>query len=235
MKCLNCVTECDASFCPMCGQPTSTGRTNWRSFSTSSLADMLRFRGRFLNTCGELLTRPWNVIANYTAGRRVRYSSPLLFLLTLGIYSVLLESWFAPEKNIEHNSYVLRLYEFSSGMYTLCLLPPLIPALRIAYRRHGIDRFNTPELLTAGIFLSALSFLIGILFLPLEIIAGQSSGISAIVFIAYCAVSIFKAFPIQPMRKAASHFILFIVLAALFLIIYVSVLELIPHFILGPA
>ncbi len=221
MKCLNCVTECDASFCPMCGQPTSTGRTNWRSFSTSSLADMLRFRGRFLNTCGELLTRPWNVIANYTAGRRVRYSSPLLFLLTLGIYSVLLESWFAPEK--------------SSGMYTLCLLPPLIPALRIAYRRHGIDRFNTPELLTAGIFLSALSFLIGILFLPLEIIAGQSSGISAIVFIAYCAVSIFKAFPIQPMRKAASHFILFIVLAALFLIIYVSVLELIPHFILGPA
>lgn len=234
MKCLNCGNECEDKFCPKCGQPTATARTTWRSFSTSSLADMLRFKGRFLHTCGELLIHPWTVISNYTAGRRVRYSSPLLFLLTLGIYSVLLTSWICPEEKIDHSTYIFRFYDFSSGMFTLFMLPPIILAARLAYRSHGARRFNIPELLTAGIFLSALSFIIDILLLPVNMMGFDTTTFSLIIFIAYSSVCIFKAFPVTPRWKAVMRFIWFLMLTAIFLCIYVAFFESIPQLMFGP-
>ena len=150
-KCLNCGNDCDDKFCPKCGQSTATGRTTWRSFSLTSLLEMLRFQGRNLHTCGELLLHPWTVIANYTAGRRVRYSSPLLFLLTLAILGTLLSSWAGLEDNDDRSSYLLRFHSFSSGMFTVCMIPPgdivtadCLPEIRhktiqhprTAYRRH---------------------------------------------------------------------------------------------------
>lgn len=233
MKCLNCGNECEDKFCPKCGQPTSTARTTWRSFSTSSLADMLRFKGRFLHTCGELLIHPWAVISNYTAGRRVRYSSPLLFLLTLGIYAVLLNSWLNPEDTVDHNMYLMRLYQFSSGMFTLCMLPPIILAVWLVYRNKGISRFNIPELLTAGIFLCALSFLIDILLLPFDRLIGDTSTISLVIFMGYCSACVFKAFPVTPWIRGAMHFIGFLIVAAILFCIYVVLLEALPHFMFG--
>ena len=233
MKCLNCGTECADKFCPSCGQSTSTARTTWKSFSTSSLADMLRFKGRFLNTCGELLIHPWDVISNYTAGRRVRYSSPLLFLLTLAIYSTLLYSWADLADNVEHNIYILRFYEFSSGMFTLCMLPPIILALRLIYRRHGLSRYNTPELFTAGIFLSALSFILDILLLPVNMLIGDTAEISLLLFLVYCSICILKAFPVRPHWKGILLFTCFLALSLLFLSFYMLMLALIPQFIFG--
>lgn len=233
MKCLNCGHECDDRFCPRCGQSTSTARTTWRSFSTSSLADMLRFKGRFLHTCGELLIHPWSVISNYTAGRRVRYSSPLLFLLTLAIYSTLLYSWADIDDNVEHNVYILRFYEFSSGMFTLFMLPPIILALRLVYRKHGLTRYNVPELFTAGIFLAALSFLLDILALPIVMFFGDTIAISTYIFLIYCSICILKAFPIKPRWKGILRFIWFLILCMTLLSIYMLTLELIPQSIFG--
>lgn len=233
MKCLNCGTECDGKFCPSCGQSTSTTRTTWKSFSISSLADMLRFKGRFLHTCGELLIHPWSVISNYTAGRRVRYSSPLLFLLTLAIYSTLLYSWADLDDNVEHNLYILRFYEFSSGMFTLCMLPPIIFALRLVYKRYGLTHYNVPELFTAGIFLSALSFILDILLLPISMLVGDTVEISLIVFLVYSSICILKAFPVRPRWKGILLFIWFLILGVIFLSFYMLTLELIPQLILG--
>lgn len=233
MKCLNCGNDCDDKYCPKCGQPTSTSRTTWRSFSTSSLADMLRFKGRFLHTCSDLLTHPWTVISNYTAGRRVRYSSPLLFLLTLAIYAALLTSWVGREPSIDRNIYLLRFYEFSSGMFTMCMLPPVILSLRIIYRKQGIRRFNFPELFTAGIFLCALSFLIDIVLLPFSLFMDSIADFSPIIFLIYCSICIFKVFPIRPYIKAIATFILFLILSIVSLTVYIIILEAVPQFIFG--
>lgn len=233
-KCLNCGNDCYDRFCPKCGQSTATGRTTWRSFSLTSLLEMLRFQGRNLHTCGELLLHPWTVIANYTAGRRVRYSSPLLFLLTLAILGTLLSSWAGLEDHDDRSSYLLRFHSFSSGMFTVCMLPPAILSLRIVYRKYGIKRYNTPELLIAGIYLSALSFLIDIILLPFDAWIIDTSGTNFTIFLVYCSVCVFKAFPIRPLWKAELRFIWFVILTGLFLGIYILALEEITKLILGP-
>lgn len=233
MKCLNCGKECEDRFCPSCGQPTQTSRTTWKSFSISSIADMLRFKGPFLYTCREMLLHPWRVIADYTAGRRVRYSSPLLFLLTLAIYAALLYSWADIDANVTSNIYIMRFYEFSSGMFTMCMLPPIILALRIIYRKRGVKRYNFPEIFTAGILLSALSFLIDILILPAAWWIDYTTEISLVVFLGYCSICIFKAFPVRPCWKSALLFINFMILCVVFLFFYMIILELIPQLIFG--
>lgn len=233
MKCLNCGADCDNKYCPECGQPTATSRTTWKSFSLSSLADMLRLKGRFLHTCGHLLLHPWRVIADYTAGRRARYSSPLLFMLTLGIYVTLLSSWIGIDVNddeVPFRVYLLRFYQFSSGMFALCMLPPAILALRIVYRNHGIHRFNIPELLIAGIFLCGLSYLLDILLMPLYLLGGISlysvaNTLSLLAFITYLIVAIFKAFPIRPRWKGVLVFIGFVILMLVFVVVYILIIE----------
>ncbi len=230
IKCLNCGHECHGKYCPECGQATSTARTTWKSFSIASIADMLRFKGPFLYTCQQLLIRPWKVIADYTAGRRVGYTSPLLLLLTLGIYSALLRTWLLGFKIEDYDETVmyLRIFNFSFGMGTFLLLPPLILAVRIVYKNSNIKRYNIPEILTAGIYLLAYSFLIEILTIPLDLVWGKAGIlIRNFMTLAMCSICLSKAAGIRNLGKAIVLFAVFLILSGILLIIYMAIVELI--------
>lgn len=232
MKCLNCGHECQGKYCPECGQPTSTTRTTWRSFSVASVADMLRFRGPFLHTCWMLLCRPWTVISDYTAGRRIRYTSPLLLLLTLGIYSSLLNTWLLGiPSDADEGIMFLKLYQFSFGMGMFIMLPPVILAVKAVYRKSNIGRYNAPEILIAGIFLSSYSLLLDIIFIPIEMVWDEDGNITTFVVFLVSSICLFKAAKIRSWLKAGLRYVLFWVVLLIFWTAYATIVELLLRFL----
>jgi len=187
---------------------------------------MLRFKGPFLHTCWMLLCCPWKVISDYTAGRRICYTSPLLLLLTLGIYSSLLNSWLLDGPNADDEQIVfLKFYQFSFGMGTFIMLPPVILALKAIFRKSNIGRYNAPEILIAGIFLSAYSLLLDIIFVPLEMVWDTVGDISMFMTLLMSSICLFKAARIKKWWKAAASFVVFCIVLVIFWAIYAGLVE----------
>jgi Protein of unknown function (DUF3667) len=84
--CLNCACHYRGAFCPHCGQKAST-----RRYSVGGVKDQLVDKYKFydnkeLFTLKEIIVRPGAVIANYLAGRRVRYAAPIpLLAVAVGV------------------------------------------------------------------------------------------------------------------------------------------------------
>jgi hypothetical protein len=81
--CLNCGELVAQRFCPACGQEVApTLQRPFREIAGEVLDETIALDSRFGHTLLPLLTRPGFLTAEYLAGRRARYTSPLkLYLL----------------------------------------------------------------------------------------------------------------------------------------------------------
>jgi len=80
--CLNCGSAAVREFCPECGQRNVELRAPWWTLAREALEDTFSFDSRLGRTVGPFLARPGHLTAEWCAGRRTRYSSPLrLYLL----------------------------------------------------------------------------------------------------------------------------------------------------------
>ena len=88
VKCLNCGTEFEGKFCPVCGQNAETGRFTMRFIFENLLAAFISKDGGIWFTFKNLFTRPGDMIVEILNGKRRRYFSPfptLIFVLTVYI------------------------------------------------------------------------------------------------------------------------------------------------------
>ncbi len=92
VHCLNCGHPLDLSdkYCPNCSQANSTKKLTLIDFFEEFLSNVLSYDSKILQTLAALLWRPGKITREYIAGRRLSYTNPFRFLLSLAIIYFLL-------------------------------------------------------------------------------------------------------------------------------------------------
>jgi hypothetical protein len=91
-SCLNCGHTLDISdrYCPNCAQINSTKKLALRDFVDEFLNSVINYDSRLWQTFYALLLRPGKITTDYIAGKRISYTNPFRFLLSLAfIYFIL--------------------------------------------------------------------------------------------------------------------------------------------------
>ena len=85
--CLNCGHPLDISdrFCPYCSQINSTKKLSLKDFFDEFFASFISYDSKLLKTLGALLLRPGKITRDYIDGKRMSYTNPFRFLLSLAI------------------------------------------------------------------------------------------------------------------------------------------------------
>tara|TARA_R110000868_G_scaffold30589_7_gene112973 strand:+ start:4039 stop:5172 length:1134 start_codon:yes stop_codon:yes gene_type:complete len=93
-ECKNCSHPLDISdkYCPNCSQINSNKKLSLNDFFNEFFASLISYDSKLLKTLGALLFRPGQITIDYIQGKRVRYTNPFRFLLSLSIIYFLLFS-----------------------------------------------------------------------------------------------------------------------------------------------
>ena len=218
--CLNCGAEVMGSYCHVCGQPVGTGRLSMRQVASDGVQSLLRLNRGFLYTVGNLLIRPWKVIADYIHGKRVRYTAPVALLVLLAFFSVLSDRWFSPEvvksATAETDVFLRIMTEAPALVYLLVMLPIILP-LRLVYRRYGGRRFNTAEYAVAAIYMMCPVLTVGILMTPFQGLISDTVelAITPLYNVVLGIVALLHAFPTGSALGKTLRIIGFLLLTAL--------------------
>ncbi|TVZ15235.1 DUF3667 domain-containing protein [Maribacter sp. MAR_2009_72] len=94
VECLNCGHPLDLSdkYCPNCSQANSTKKLSLLDFFEEYFTNILSYDSKILQTLTALLLRPGKITRDYIAGKRLSYTNPFRFLLSLAIIYFLLIS-----------------------------------------------------------------------------------------------------------------------------------------------
>lgn len=86
-ECTNCGHPLDMSdkFCPSCSQSNSTKKLSLKDFFDEFFASLISYDSKLLKTLTALLSRPGKITKDYINGKRVSYTNPFRFLLSLSI------------------------------------------------------------------------------------------------------------------------------------------------------
>jgi len=86
-ECLNCGHLLDMSdkYCPGCSQANSTKKLSLKDFLDEFFSSLISYDSRLLKTLSALLIRPGQISKDYVLGKRVSYTNPFRFLLSLAI------------------------------------------------------------------------------------------------------------------------------------------------------
>lgn len=86
-ECTNCQHPLDISdrFCPNCSQANSTKKLNLKDFFDEFFASLISYDSKLLKTLSALLIHPGRITKDYINGKRVSYTNPFRFLLSLAI------------------------------------------------------------------------------------------------------------------------------------------------------
>jgi len=87
VECTNCGHPLDISdrYCPSCSQANSTKKLTLRDFFDEFFASLISYDSRLLKTLSALLTKPGKITRDFIEGKRVSYTNPFRFLLSLSI------------------------------------------------------------------------------------------------------------------------------------------------------
>ncbi len=85
VKCLNCGHPLDISdkYCPNCSQANSTKKLTLKDFFDEFFSSLINYDSKLLKTLSALLLRPGTITKDYIEGKRVSYTNPFRFLLSL--------------------------------------------------------------------------------------------------------------------------------------------------------
>ncbi len=83
--CLNCGHPLDVSdkYCPNCSQANSTKKLVLKDFVDEFFSGLINYDSKLLKTLSALLARPGTITKDYINGKRVTYTNPFRFLLSL--------------------------------------------------------------------------------------------------------------------------------------------------------
>lgn len=86
-ECLNCGHPLSLTdkFCPDCSQANSTKKLSIKDFIDEFFASLISYDSKLLKTLSALLLRPGKITRDYINGKRVSYTNPFRFLLSLAI------------------------------------------------------------------------------------------------------------------------------------------------------
>tara|TARA_R110000796_G_scaffold41772_4_gene103441 strand:+ start:17038 stop:18177 length:1140 start_codon:yes stop_codon:yes gene_type:complete len=95
VECSNCNHPLDISdkYCPNCSQINSNKKLSIKDFFDEFFASLISYDSKLLKTLAALLLRPGQISIDYIDGKRVRYTNPFRFLLSLSIIYFLLVSY----------------------------------------------------------------------------------------------------------------------------------------------
>ncbi len=95
VECTNCGHPLDISdrFCPNCAQANSSKKPTLKDFFDEFFASMVSYDSKLLRTLSALLLKPGKITRDYLNGKRVSYTNPFRFLLSLGIIYFLMVSF----------------------------------------------------------------------------------------------------------------------------------------------
>jgi hypothetical protein len=93
-ECLNCSQPLDLSdrFCPYCSQLNSTKPLTLADFIKEFFSSLVSYDSRLRFTVTDLLFRPGKISKNYISGKRLRYTNPFRFFLSVSIIYFLMYS-----------------------------------------------------------------------------------------------------------------------------------------------
>ncbi|MBO0331605.1 DUF3667 domain-containing protein [[Muricauda] lutisoli] len=85
VKCLNCGHPLDISdkYCPNCSQANSTKKLTLKDFFDEFFSSLINYDSKLLKTLYALLLRPGRITEDYVNGKRITYTNPFRFLLSL--------------------------------------------------------------------------------------------------------------------------------------------------------
>lgn len=108
VECTNCGHPLDVSdkYCPNCSQANSTKKLSLKDFIEEFFASLISYDSKLLKTLSALLTKPGKITRDYIEGKRVSYTNPFRFLLSLSIIYFLL---------LNFNNDLSDLDQFGSG------------------------------------------------------------------------------------------------------------------------
>jgi hypothetical protein len=87
MRCPNCGTEHEGKFCHACGQSNVDLHLPLGALASEAVEETLGFDSRLRHTLVPFFLRPGEVIREYLAGHRARYTSPLkLYIIAAAIF-----------------------------------------------------------------------------------------------------------------------------------------------------
>ncbi|SHJ49646.1 DUF3667 domain-containing protein [Pseudozobellia thermophila] len=86
-ECLNCGHPLKLSdrFCPNCSQANNTKKLSLKDFFDEFFASFISYDSKLFKTLSALLLRPGKITRDYINGKRVSYTNPFRFLLSLAI------------------------------------------------------------------------------------------------------------------------------------------------------
>ena len=92
-RCRNCGHEVHAVYCPRCGQSIADNNQSLWQFIKDFLEEFVQLDSKFIRTIVPLCFKPGFLTSEWTAGRRVRYITPLKLYITLSALFFLVLSY----------------------------------------------------------------------------------------------------------------------------------------------
>ena len=228
-RCADCdraIDGADQKFCPACGQPTPAHRIDWHFLGHEFEHSVLHMDRGILYSLKNLMLRPGHFIRDYIEGRRARHVKPLMLIMILAAAMVFLakyflegdvvgaavavggstaarasaEGQFDPTRFFDAFAVVTDWMNRNYAAATLLLLPIEAAALKLTFRRVG--NLNYPEWLVITTFLTAQTFVVLGLAIPLERWFPQVHSLASALALIYGVISLAQFFAPYPRWKA---------------------------------
>lgn len=195
--CKNCNAELQGAYCHTCGQKASVKRFTMRTVLHNLFHGIFHCDRSILYTCYALFTRPGKMIADYIAGRRIRYFNPFTMLVIMAsIASVLSEILLAEHVKAtilpavsDSDSMLLRLGHYllavmeGTVFQSIIFLPLFALAAKWTFGRKNVRRYNYTELLIAGVYIICKYLIISILLeIPAQLVFGNCTKIFLLLY-----------------------------------------------------
>lgn len=124
-QCLNCKTPLDVvdKYCHQCGQLNTTKRLALKDFFSEFFANLISYDSRVWRTISNLILKPGYVTEQYCAGKRIQYTNPFRFFLTVSIVFFLLlqASIHLDEENDINTTYDTSTSSFKNSFFDIQL------------------------------------------------------------------------------------------------------------------
>ena len=102
-QCLNCGHSLDISdkYCPQCSQANSTKKLSMKDFFDEFFSNLFNVDSKLLTTLKALVLRPGRITVDYVNGKRMSYTNPFRFLLSLAIVYFLMINYTGNYKDLD--------------------------------------------------------------------------------------------------------------------------------------
>ncbi|WP_190811393.1 DUF3667 domain-containing protein [Flagellimonas sp. S3867] len=103
-ECRNCGHLLDISdkYCPNCSQANSTKKLGLKDFWDEFFSSLINYDSKLLKTLYSLLVKPGTITKDYIKGKRIAYTNPFRFLLSLAFLYFLMATYDNSLSNLDN-------------------------------------------------------------------------------------------------------------------------------------